>query len=82
MSHQWIVLKFGGTSVSKRENWDNIANIIHRRQREGKRVFLVASALSGVSNLLESFCQKHKDVCRRIFTKFRKSILSWRPRWT
>ena len=73
MSHQWIVLKFGGTSVSKRENWDNIANIIHRRQREGKRVFLVASALSGVSNLLESFCQKHQDVsAEEIFTKIQE----------
>ena len=57
MSQPWIVLKFGGTSVSTKENWDNIAHIIEKRQSEGKRVFLVASALSGISNLLESFCQ-------------------------
>ena len=57
MSQPWIVLKFGGTSVSTHENWTNIQSIITRRREEGKRVFLVASALSGISNRLEALCE-------------------------
>ena len=57
MSQPWIVLKFGGTSVSTHENWKNIQSIITRRREEGKRVFLVASALSGISNRLEALCE-------------------------
>ena len=45
MSQPWIVLKFGGTSVSTHENWTNIQSIITRRREEGKRVFLVASRI-------------------------------------
>ena len=57
MSQPWIVLKFGGTSVSTLDNWENIQSIIKRRRDEGKRVFLVASALSGISNRLEAMCE-------------------------
>lgn len=49
----WIVLKFGGTSVASRERWETIASIISERRRQGHRVLVVCSALSGVSNLLE-----------------------------
>jgi len=48
----WTVLKFGGTSVSTAATWGQIA----RRTREllpAHRVWLVASALSGVSDRLE-----------------------------
>jgi bifunctional diaminopimelate decarboxylase / aspartate kinase len=57
MSQPWIVLKFGGTSVSTHDNWKNIQSIIERRRDEGKRVFLVASALGGISNRLEALCE-------------------------
>jgi aspartokinase len=52
-SAAWIVLKFGGTSVSTAKNWQNIAEIIRNSARGGDRVLVVHSALSGVTDLLE-----------------------------
>ncbi len=49
----WVVLKFGGTSVSSRKNWDTIARIIQARQADGKRICVVCSAASGTSRALE-----------------------------
>ncbi len=49
----WIVLKFGGTSVSSLENWRNIAAIVRARHAAGARVLIVHSALSGVTDALE-----------------------------
>jgi len=49
----WVVLKFGGTSVSTPERWQTIASIAARRIDEGYRPLIVCSALSGVSNQLE-----------------------------
>lgn len=49
----WIVLKFGGTSVSNRQNWDHIREVVKQRRDEGYRVCLVHSALSGISNKLQ-----------------------------
>jgi diaminopimelate decarboxylase/aspartate kinase len=50
----WIVLKFGGTSVASLERWEAIARVLAERREEGHRVLVVCSALSGVSNLLET----------------------------
>ncbi|MDZ7771909.1 MAG: bifunctional aspartate kinase/diaminopimelate decarboxylase [Balneolaceae bacterium] len=50
---KWMVLKFGGTSVSSRENWERIAEVVAVRRREGARVCVVHSALAGVSNRLQ-----------------------------
>lgn len=47
------VLKFGGTSVSSRNNWDTIAKIVKRKRAKGIQVFVVHSAVSTVSNRLE-----------------------------
>ncbi|NVJ66773.1 MAG: bifunctional aspartate kinase/diaminopimelate decarboxylase [Gammaproteobacteria bacterium] len=55
---QWQLLKFGGTSVSSRENWQNILNIVKRKLQKGKKVFIVHSALSGVSNQLEALIEQ------------------------
>jgi bifunctional diaminopimelate decarboxylase / aspartate kinase len=49
----WIVLKFGGTSVSSLENWRNIAQVVGQRRAGGARVLVVHSALSGVTDRLE-----------------------------
>ena len=49
----WLVLKFGGTSVSKRERWDTIGRLAaERAANEHARVLVVVSALSGVTNEL------------------------------
>ncbi|MCS6946914.1 MAG: hypothetical protein NZM12_04795, partial [Steroidobacteraceae bacterium] len=50
----WVVLKFGGTSVSTRSNWENIARIAQSRRAEGLRVLIVHSAISGITDRLES----------------------------
>ncbi len=55
----WIVLKFGGTSVSRRHRWDTIGRLAKQRCDEGSaygvnnRVLVVVSALSGVTNELQ-----------------------------
>jgi diaminopimelate decarboxylase/aspartate kinase len=49
----WIVLKFGGTSVATAANWRRIADRI-RQLLPTHRVWVVASALSQVSNRLEA----------------------------
>jgi diaminopimelate decarboxylase/aspartate kinase len=49
----WIVLKFGGTSVSSRERWETIATQVRARLSDGLRPVIVCSAISGVTNALE-----------------------------
>ena len=58
----WVVLKFGGTSVSTRLRWDNIAGIAQSHRAAGKRVLIVVSALSGITDLLKSIGESHADV--------------------
>ena len=48
----WVVMKFGGRSVSTAENWAIIAKLIRERLAEGVRPVIVHSALVGVSNAL------------------------------
>ncbi|HXR50514.1 MAG TPA: hypothetical protein VN762_00075, partial [Steroidobacteraceae bacterium] len=50
---RWIVLKFGGTSVSTLPNWTNIAMVAQRRLAEGANVLIVHSAVSGITDRLE-----------------------------
>lgn len=49
----WIVMKFGGSSVSAAANWETIAELLRRRLADGLRPVVVHSALEGVSNTLE-----------------------------
>jgi bifunctional diaminopimelate decarboxylase / aspartate kinase len=53
-SSSWVVLKFGGTSVSTLSNWELIAEVVRRRTDDGFRVLVVHSAIAGVSNALEA----------------------------
>ena len=53
MSAGWVVVKFGGTSVSTAERWATIGRVASERVAEGFRPLIVCSALSGISNLLE-----------------------------
>jgi diaminopimelate decarboxylase/aspartate kinase len=67
----WIVLKFGGTSVSTATNWATIARVLRGRLEEGYRPVLVHSALSGVTNALEELATRaltrsHAEDLRRI----------------
>jgi len=53
----WVVMKFGGSSVSSAENWATIARLIRNRLADSLRPVVVHSALSGVSNRLEIVLQ-------------------------
>src|SRR5688572_29665823 len=58
----WIVLKFGGTSVSRRERWDAIGSLMQQRADEtGARVLVVVSALSGVTNELQAIVDQRGE---------------------
>jgi len=48
------VLKFGGTSVSSAANWHNIAGVVRARIAASLRPVIVHSALSGITDRLES----------------------------
>lgn len=57
MSHSanspFVVLKFGGTSVSSVANWNNIATVLRARLKDGLKPMIVHSALSGITDRLE-----------------------------
>jgi len=53
-SRGWVVLKFGGTSVSSAANWHNILGVLRERIATGLHPVVVHSALSGVTDRLES----------------------------
>jgi diaminopimelate decarboxylase/aspartate kinase len=55
---KWIVLKFGGTSVAGRAQWDAIAGLARARQAEGARVLLVCSAVAGVTDRLVALADR------------------------
>ncbi len=50
----WVVLKFGGTSVSNLANWRHIAAVVRSRLAAGTRVLVVHSAISGITDKLET----------------------------
>ena len=62
---QWVVMKFGGTSVSSVDCWETICGQVRKNIEAGKPVLIVVSALSGVTNLLTSLAagpaQAEKD---------------------
>jgi diaminopimelate decarboxylase/aspartate kinase len=62
----WVVLKFGGTSVSQRARWDQIGARIRERRAEGSKVLVVVSALSGVTNALTSLVAENKPQGARL----------------
>ncbi|MCK6371964.1 MAG: aspartate kinase, partial [Gammaproteobacteria bacterium] len=50
----WLVLKFGGTSVSTSANWKIIGELLVERLAAGYRPVVVHSALAGVSNRIQA----------------------------
>ncbi len=76
-SQAWVVLKFGGTSVSSAENWRNIATVIRDRIAASLRPVIVHSALSGITDRLESLLTaavagSHENVLDQIDTRHRQ----------
>jgi diaminopimelate decarboxylase/aspartate kinase len=50
----WVVMKFGGTSVSTAGNWATIAGLVKNRIADGLKPVIVHSALQGVSSALDA----------------------------
>lgn len=61
----WVVLKFGGTSVSSRARWNTIGDLVAKRKSEGFRVLVVVSAVSGVTNALVALTETRDDASAR-----------------
>jgi diaminopimelate decarboxylase/aspartate kinase len=60
----WIVVKFGGTSVSTRPRWENIRRIAAAHRARGRRVVIVVSALSGITDELKAIAESRADDAR------------------
>jgi diaminopimelate decarboxylase/aspartate kinase len=58
------VIKFGGTSVSTRPRWETIGRIAAAHHAAGRRVLIVVSALSGVTDLLKAIAESRGDAQR------------------
>ncbi len=50
----WVVMKFGGSSVSSGKDWQTIAALVQNRLDAGLRPVLVHSAMQGISNALSA----------------------------
>jgi diaminopimelate decarboxylase/aspartate kinase len=50
-------MKFGGTSVAGRAQWEAIASLVRARRAEGHRVLLVCSAVAGVTDRLTDLAE-------------------------
>ncbi|HET6545869.1 MAG TPA: bifunctional aspartate kinase/diaminopimelate decarboxylase [Rhodanobacteraceae bacterium] len=57
----WIVVKFGGSSVSTRDRWDTIERAVREHRAAGRRVLIVVSALSGVTDRLKTITDLRAD---------------------
>jgi len=53
----WVVLKFGGSSVSSAADWATIAQLVRNRLDAGLQPVVVHSALQGMSNALAALLE-------------------------
>jgi diaminopimelate decarboxylase/aspartate kinase len=74
----WVVLKFGGTSVSSLANWKNIAAVVKKRSATGAPVLVVHSAVSGITDklekLLEAALQQKADEAMAVIEKRHRDL--------
>lgn len=76
MTTGWVVMKFGGTSVSSAACWQIISEQVGINTREGHSVMVVVSALSQVTNLLTQLvsgvsANERKSLLQQIHGKHR-----------
>lgn len=60
-NREWVVMKFGGTSVSSAECWTTICAQARKHVGQGRLVLVVVSALSGITNLLTRLAEGVED---------------------
>jgi len=58
----WVVMKFGGSSVTSVDSWLTVATLVRARLAAGLRPVVVHSALQGVSNKLAGIAAKAGNV--------------------
>lgn len=51
-SNRWVVIRFGGSSISSTHCWSNLAQAVREHREEGKNVLVVQSALAGITDIL------------------------------
>ncbi len=66
MASEWLVVKLGGTSVARRDYWENIAARIEEALAARRRVLVVHSALAGTTDRLVELIAASDDGRRRI----------------
>ena len=62
---QWLVMKFGGSSVSSAQRWTTIAEQAGRGIKSGRHVLIVVSALTGVTDLLTGLADESRQSGRK-----------------
>lgn len=71
---QQIVIKFGGTSVSSRENWNNIVKITRQHIKNGYQPVIVCSALATITNkLIQAIAATQLELHEGIYQEIRDS---------
>lgn len=58
VSQNWVVLKFGGTSVAGEPQWQTIRDLLQQRVAAGNRTLLVCSAISGITSRLSELADQ------------------------
>jgi aspartate kinase len=75
MERMFSVLKFGGSSVASATNMSRVLDLVEK-EASGRRVILVASAISGCTNALlsgdpaqvDEMEKRHRSIVKRLFT--------------
>jgi aspartate kinase len=70
-----IVMKFGGTSIATGENIRRVANIVADSIKKDRRVVVVVSALSGVTNQLVEEAEQAKKKDEKQIQEFTKKLV-------
>ncbi len=65
----WVVLKFGGSSVSGLTKWQVIVEIVKQRINEGFKVLLVHSAAQGLTDLLTQKISNNTNIYQAFKSK-------------
>ena len=94
----WVVIKFGGTSVSTEKNWRHILTIIRGHLASSRRVLVICSAITHVSNKLEALLtaslvgehtqllaeleEIHKQLCTALNVDFAANLAAYFKRLT
>ena len=80
-TRDFIILKFGGTSLSSKKKWATISQVIKQKNTVTTRPIVVCSALSQVSNQLEKLITKaltgdHLPIIERLKTQHNELLES------